>query len=93
MSEATVDLIMRRIKAATKESPIAVFRMSNGELDAVFASTIHTMNRMRQTTNLVGIYYRPEKEEKLEVELDDIEFELRIVYEDGMRLRRDKQPI
>lgn len=60
MSIMTVDLIMERIKIATPDSPIAVFRSAIiGQLDAVFAETVETRRVIRSAEKqLVGVYHR-----------------------------------
>ena len=60
MSIMTVDLIMEKIKIATPESPIAVFKCDIiGQLDAVFAETVETRRVIRSAEKqLVGVYHK-----------------------------------
>jgi len=56
MSISSVKVIMQRIKEATPESKIAVFKRSgNGTLDAMFDSTVK-MEAMRKSPNYIGSY-------------------------------------
>lgn len=57
MSYAEPKVIMGRIAAATKQSPIAVFTCEKeGCLNAVFANTAMTVRQIRDRTGLVGVY-------------------------------------
>ena len=58
MSESGVSLIMKRIEGASPSSPIAVFACSrHGFLDAVFAATVKTQQRISNgDSDLVGVY-------------------------------------
>ena len=60
MSLSCVEQIITRIKAATIESPIAVFRspaIEEGRLDAIFASPVVSQERIKSDqANLIGIY-------------------------------------
>lgn len=56
MTISSVDVIMGRIHTAMYDSPIAVFK-SKGKLDAVFAATAKTQNRIKSgDVNLIGVY-------------------------------------
>ena len=56
MSQGTIENIIIRIKAATKESPIAVFK-DGGKLNAMFAATVKTQDEIISNhTNLVGVF-------------------------------------
>jgi len=61
MSLATTEIIMGRIKVATRESPISVFK-AHGEierLDCVFGSTAATQHRIKYGSgNYVGSFTR-----------------------------------
>ena len=54
MSISSVEIIMGRIRSATRESPIAVFRVANG-LNAVFANTVLCQQQLT-SQNLIGVY-------------------------------------
>ena len=57
MTIALPEVIMKRIRSATKKSPIAVFKTFEGKLDSVFASTVKTKQRLETNpSNLVGVY-------------------------------------
>ena len=58
MSTSTVGTIMSRIRLATKESPIAVFKLGN-QLSAKFAATAQTVHRINTgDPDLIGVYTR-----------------------------------
>ena len=58
MSISTVQLIAGRIKAATEESPIAVFTTNiPGKLNSVFASTVYGQKAIKtKRAQLVGVF-------------------------------------
>jgi len=59
MSISTVKVIIDRIKAATSQSPIAVFKTPDGFLDASFASTVECQRLLQmpaEDTGLIGVY-------------------------------------
>lgn len=61
MSVSTVDIIMGRIVSARKDSPIAVFKVMDGDkkgcLDAVFAATVNTQKLINNNhPGLVGVF-------------------------------------
>ena len=60
MSKYNIEVIMKRIKSAPINSPIAVFRIDDKlsiNLDAVFGSTVATQRRvMANDPELIGIY-------------------------------------
>lgn len=59
MTVMSTDLILERVKVAEKESPIAVFQDENGDLDAVFAATIGTQERIKNDDpDLVGVFHK-----------------------------------
>jgi len=60
MTIMTIDLVMDRIKSATRYSPIAVFHsVGEGKLDALFASTVMTEIKIRKEGKfLVGVYHQ-----------------------------------
>ena len=60
MSLAPISVIMTRIKAATPESPIAVFKpviRDYGQLDAMFGSTVRTQERVESGDPLFVGYF------------------------------------
>lgn len=59
MSISTKSTVVGRIKEATRESPIAVFRaVKLGSYDAVFAGTYTTQKLIAQKSpDLIGVYY------------------------------------
>ncbi|MDP5211179.1 hypothetical protein [Microbulbifer sp. 2205BS26-8] len=65
MSWMTQKEIVRRLKSASKTSPLAVFRNNpegkqyEGLYDVVFANTAVAQQRIAQGSNLVGVYSRP----------------------------------
>jgi hypothetical protein len=58
MSDSTIEIAMHRIKGATAESPIAVFRSSApGMVNAVFAGTVATQRMIANgDPRLIGVY-------------------------------------
>ena len=59
MSTATIPAIMIRIRAATVDSPIAVFKSnkSREKLESLFAGTLKTEERIEKDhKNLVGVF-------------------------------------
>ncbi len=67
MSIAPAKTIQRRIKSARRDSPLALFRVSDenicfnlskNKLEAVFANTVMTQGRIRQGDRLfIGVYH------------------------------------
>ncbi|MEX2964522.1 hypothetical protein [Microbulbifer sp. TYP-18] len=73
MSWMTVSDIARRLKFASEESPLAVFRVKKsgrgygGLYDAVFANTVAAQHRIETGIGLVGVFSSPSQfTEKLE---------------------------
>ena len=57
MSYGSVDLVMRRIKGAASDSPIAVFKCDKpGQLQAFFARTVVTAGLIKTSPDLVGVF-------------------------------------
>ena len=75
MSVSTIDIIMSRIKSASKASPIAVFKLdekgkSKGKLNAVFGATVKTQELIKNNDNLlVGVYDNTMDESAIRAEL------------------------
>ena len=46
MSISTTTVVRERIKSATPESPLALFKKGHGFFDCVFASTVETRRRI-----------------------------------------------
>jgi len=73
MSIGTIETIIERIKAATTESRIAVYKTRDG-LEAVFADTVDGLSRIKADRNFVGVYHNKfdlkKIREKLLAELD-----------------------
>ena len=68
MSISTPDIIMGRIRVATKQSPIAVFEHPEpGLLRAVFGATDET--RREGDKHLIGIYHNRMSPAKIKKEL------------------------
>ena len=61
MSISNIDLILTRIEIATKESPIAVFKVPpnhmGNTLDAVFGATIDAKDQISQDKAFIGLFY------------------------------------
>lgn len=56
MAVQDLEGILFRIEAATPESPIAVFALPKSKLEAVFAATVRSQERMRTARNLIGVF-------------------------------------
>ena len=57
MSISTIKVIVERIRVSTTASPIAVFEKKDGQLDAVFAATIATQQRvMSGDPSFIGMF-------------------------------------
>ncbi len=57
MTVSTMDVIMRRIKSANPESPLAIFPCKiKGKLDAIFANTIRGQIRVKKDRTLIGLF-------------------------------------
>ena len=62
MSNMTPILVMNRIKAAPESSPIAVFKSNkSGCVDAMFASTIVSQQRIESGVGLIGVFDKKSK--------------------------------
>jgi hypothetical protein len=62
MSHMTPTLVMGRIKAAPTKSPIAVFLSEKpGCVDAMFASTIVSQQRIKSGVGLIGVFDKKSK--------------------------------
>ena len=61
MSQCTIDWVMSRIKVATDQSPVAVFKMpgSTTMFNVVFESTVITKSRINHGDDLlIGIFHQ-----------------------------------
>tara|TARA_R110000851_G_scaffold52554_2_gene125071 strand:+ start:4260 stop:4526 length:267 start_codon:yes stop_codon:yes gene_type:complete len=62
MSNMTPTLAMNRIKAAPKNSPIVVFKSDKpGCVDAMFASTVVSQQRIKSGIDLIGVFDKKSK--------------------------------
>ena len=65
MSVSTIDIIMGRISAARKSSPIAVFAAPDGSepglLEAVFGATTEAQRRMKTDPGFIGMFHKQTK--------------------------------
>ena len=68
MSISTIEVIRRRIEAATPKSPIAVFKMpvrtNAGHLEAVFGSTVSTHLQVEQGNPMFVGYFHKEQDKQ-----------------------------
>ncbi len=51
-----MDVIMRRIKSAGPESPLAIFDNGDKNLDVIFANTIRGQIRVKKDRTLIGLF-------------------------------------
>jgi|TARA_R110001583_G_scaffold120539_1_gene271812 hypothetical protein len=62
MSNMTPEVTLNRIIAAPKNSPIAVFKSDKpGCVDAMFASTIVSQQRIESGVGLIGVFDKKSK--------------------------------
>ena len=59
MNISSTTVIMGRIRVATPESAIAVFKAKNGKLEAVFANTLETIAKINDgSAGFIGIFHK-----------------------------------
>jgi|TARA_R110000751_G_scaffold235094_1_gene336571 hypothetical protein len=72
MSNMTPILAMNRIKAAPKNSPIVVFKSDKpGCVDAMFASTVVSQQRIKSGIDLIGVFDKKSKVKEVYATLEN----------------------